>query len=141
MKKMIVIALLAFASVASAQELPAGRWWRNDNIVKRLELSADQQTRLEAIFQSAANDLIDRRAEVEKAVVALRSELDQDQPNRASLQRVAARLNEARGRLFEREVLMLADMRSALDDDQWRQLRQFGRQRAQQRRPAAPRRR
>ena len=140
MKKWIVIAVLACAANASAQDLPPGRWWRNDRIVQVLELSADQQTRLDAIFHAAANDLIDRRAEVEKAVVALRGELDQNQPNRANLQRVAARLNEARGRLFEREVLMLADMRGVLEDEQWRELRQHARQ-GTQRRPLFPRKR
>ena len=140
MKKLIAVALLLFATAASAQDLPPGRWWRNAQVAERLELSGDQQERLDAVFHAAANDLIDRRAEVEKAAVALRSELDQNQPNRTNLQRLAARLNEARGRLFERELMMLADMRGVLGDDQWSELRQHARQRGQ-RRPMQPRRR
>lgn len=130
MKKLIVTAALVLAANAAyAQDLPPGRWWRNGQIAERLELSGEQQTRLDAIFHNAANELIDRRAEVEKASLALRGELDQTQPNRANLQRLAARLSEARARLFEREVLMLADMRAVLEDDQWNELRQHARQR------------
>lgn len=141
MKKLFVIGLLVFATVASAQDLPPGRWWRNGQVAQRLQLAGEQQQRLDAVFHGAANDLIDRRAEVEKAALALRGELDQNEPNRANLQRLAARLNEARGRLFERELMMLADMRGVLTDDQWSKLRQQARQRGQRlRRPPRQRR-
>ena len=122
--------VLAITSAATAQ-LPPGRWWRNGMIAEHLGLAPEQQARLDAIFRSAANELIDRRAEVEKLTLALRAELDQAQINRATLQRVAAQLSDARGRLFEREVMMLADMRGVLDDAQWARLRAHAERRLQ----------
>jgi hypothetical protein len=41
------------------------------------------------------------------------------------VQRIAARLSEARGKLFEREVMMLVDMRGVLNDPQWMKMRTF----------------
>jgi Spy/CpxP family protein refolding chaperone len=129
-------ALLLLASSVSAAELPPGRWWRQPPIVQMLALSDDQQSRLEAIFRGAANDLIDLKAEVEKSNIALRGELDRPQLDRAAIRRTAVRLNDARSKLFERELMMLVDMRSVLNDTQWNRLRsELDRNRGQQQRP------
>ena len=124
-KRVFIVAVLALAAAtaAIAQPLPPGRWWRMPRIVETLDLNAEQQDRLDAIFRGAANDLIDRKADVEKANIALRAELDQRQLNRQAIQQVAARLNDARARLFERELMMLVDMRGVLNEEQWTRLR------------------
>jgi Spy/CpxP family protein refolding chaperone len=121
--KRLAFAILLFATSVMAAELPPGRWWRQPAIVQMLALTDDQQSRLEGIFRGAANDLIDLKGEVEKSNIALRGELDRPQLDRAAIRRVAVRLNEARSRLFERELMMLVDMRSVLNDTQWNRLR------------------
>lgn len=125
MKQTLLILLLTgiVAEVASAQQLPPGKWWRRPEVVNTLSLTEDQQTRLDTVFRNSANELIDLKAEVEKQNVALRGELEQTQLNRQNLLRVAGRLTEARGKLFERELMMLADMRAVLTDAQWTRLR------------------
>ncbi|HET7712836.1 MAG TPA: periplasmic heavy metal sensor [Thermoanaerobaculia bacterium] len=120
----IATALTLFGSMAaSAQQLPQGKWWRRSELVQALSLTEEQQAKLEGVFRGAASELIDLRADVEKQMVALRGELDQPQLNRANIQRNAARLNEARGRLFERELMMLVDMRGVLSETQWNRMR------------------
>jgi Spy/CpxP family protein refolding chaperone len=114
----------AVATSAGAQQLPPGKWWRRPEVVRVLGLSAEQQTRLDAIFRAASDDLIDARADMEKLNNALRGELDQTQLNKPNIVRITRLLNEARGRLFEREMLMLVDMRGVLTEPQWRQLRE-----------------
>ncbi|MCU1350153.1 MAG: hypothetical protein JWO56_3183, partial [Acidobacteria bacterium] len=47
----------------------------------------------------------------------------QPQLNRADIQHAAAKLSEARARLFERELMMLVDMRAVLTDAQWTRMR------------------
>lgn len=120
---LIVAALLLCGIAAEAQQLPPGKWWRRPEVVKELQLSAQQQGRLDEIFSSAADDLIDAKADVEKLQVGIRSELDRPQFRRQELQRIGAQLSTARGKLFERELMMLADMRSVLDDQQWSRMR------------------
>ena len=124
MKKRLFIAIVLAAFAASAfAQLPPGKWWRKPEIVNQLELSADQQDRLDGIFRASASDLIDLRGAVEKENIALRGELDQPQLNRANILRVSGLLNEARGRLFQRELSMLIDMRAVLSDQQWNRMR------------------
>jgi Spy/CpxP family protein refolding chaperone len=109
---------------AFAADLPPGKWWRRQEIVQMLQLTDEQQSRLDQIFRAAANDLIDLRATAEKASIALRTELDQPQLNRQNIRAIGGRLSEARGKLFERELTMLVDMRSVLTDAQWKTMRQ-----------------
>jgi hypothetical protein len=114
--------LLAVAAVAQPA-MPPGKWWRRPEIVQMLNLSEDQQKRLETIFRSSANDLIDLRGEVEKLNIALRGLLDQSELDRNTIRRTAEKLNESRGRLFERELMMLVDMRTVLNEAQWNRMR------------------
>jgi len=116
---MVVLSTTAFAQT----NLPPGKWWRRPEIIQTLNLSEEQQNKLETIFRTASGDLIDLRGEVEKQNIALRGDLDQSQLDRATIRRDAQKLSEARGRLFERELTMLVDMRSVLNDLQWNRMR------------------
>ncbi|MEA2165424.1 MAG: hypothetical protein QOK37_3551 [Thermoanaerobaculia bacterium] len=145
--KRVVLAALVFALAASAfaqANLPPGKWWRRPEIVQQLNLAEEQQNKLEAIFRTASNDLIDLRGEVEKQNIALRGDLDQSQLDRAAIRRDAQRLSEARGRLFDRELVMLVDMRGVLNDAQWNRMRtaldQLGAQRPKMNERMNPRR-
>jgi Spy/CpxP family protein refolding chaperone len=119
----LALVVLAIASSAFAIDVPPGKWWRRPEVVQRLGLSEEQQTRLDGIFRGAANELIDMKGEVEKANIALRAELDQPRLDRENIRRAAARLNDARARLFTRELMMLTDMRAVLTDTQWNTMR------------------
>ena len=135
---MVAAALLLAAAFANAQQMPPGKWWQRPEIVQRLELTNDQQEKLDEIFRGAANGLIDAKGEVEKLQISLRGELDRPQVRRAEVLRVAKQLNDARGHLFEREITMLMEMRGVLSDDQWRKVRDAldrPRDMQQQRRP------
>jgi Spy/CpxP family protein refolding chaperone len=116
-------AMLLAATTIFAADLPPGKWWRRPEIVRQLALTEEQQTRLETIFRSSANDLIDLKGEVEKQNIALRGELDQPQLDRNRIRAAATRLSEARSKLFERELMLLVDMRSALTESQWNRMR------------------
>lgn len=122
---LLIAATFTLASIAEGQQLPPGKWWRREEVARQLELTRDQQDKLDEVFRGAANDLIDARGDVEKLQIALRGELDRVQLRRQELQRLATQLTNARGKLFERELMMLADMRGILNDDQWNRLRTF----------------
>lgn len=114
---------LLLAATAGAAPLPPGKWWRKPEFAEQLSLSNDQQTRLDMIFRMAANELIDLRAEAEKTSIAIRSELDQQTLSRENIRKLARQLSETQGKLFERELMMLVDMRTVLNDEQWGKLR------------------
>ena len=138
---MLFAALVLAAALANAQQMPPGKWWQRPEIVRELQLTTEQQERLDDIFREAANGLIDAKGEVEKLQIALRGELDRPQVQRTKVMNIAAQLGAARGRLFEREIAMLMDMHAVLNDQQWNRMRtmldrlqQMQRQRPMQRR-------
>lgn len=140
---LIAVALVVAAGIAEAQHLPPGKWWRRAEVVQHLELTSDQQQKLDEVFRDASDGLIDAKAAVEKLQIRLRGEIDRPVLRRADIQRIAGELNTARGRLFERELLMLVDMRAVLNEAQWNRLRQHldrvERDRPMDRRPGAKR--
>ena len=119
----VLVAALSFP--AAAQELPPGKWWHRPEVVRSLGLSPQQRTQLDEIVQRTAPELIDLKADVEKKAIVLRGQLDRPSLDRASIQHAAEQVSRARGRLFERELMMLIDMRGVLEDDQWSRFRTF----------------
>jgi Spy/CpxP family protein refolding chaperone len=119
----LACAVLVAAVAAHAQQMPPGKWWRRAEIIQELSLTADQQQQLDDIFRTTADELIDAKAAVEKLQVALRGEIDRPQLRRDEIHRIAARLSEARAKLFDRELMMLVDMRGVLSDPQWNRMR------------------
>ena len=96
MKRLLFAALvLVFAAASFAQSaMPPGKWWRRPEIVQSLNLSEEQQNKLENIFRTSSGDLIDLRGEVEKLNINLRGDLDQSQLDRAAIRKDAT---EAQG--------------------------------------------
>jgi Spy/CpxP family protein refolding chaperone len=123
MKKGFAAVLLLTATIASAQQMPPGKWWQRPEVVRELQLTNEQRERLDEIFRGAANGLIDAKGDVEKLQIALRGEIDRPQTRRAEILRIVKQLSDARGQLFEREVTMLLDMRGVLSEEQWSRMR------------------
>ncbi|HYK04263.1 MAG TPA: periplasmic heavy metal sensor [Thermoanaerobaculia bacterium] len=121
MKKILLAVFVLLTIGVEAQPMP-GKWWRREEIAQKLELNREQQRRLDEIFQAVAGELIDLKAQMTKLELQLRGELDRTQLRRTEIQRIAAQLNTARGRMFERELMMLVDMRGVLEEEQWQRL-------------------
>ena len=81
MKRALICAAFALtiASVSHAQRIPHDQWWHRPDLAERLGITEDQKTKLDVIFRGSADELIDRRGQVEKASVAVHGELDQPQ--------------------------------------------------------------
>ena len=125
-RKLLGIIALFLATTAAGQNppsLPQGRWWSRPELAQRLKLTPAQQSKLDAIAKSGASELIDLRADLEKRNLELRATLDEAVPDRAEVRKAAARVSEARSRIFDRELSLLLDMRAALSSEQWTRLR------------------
>lgn len=123
MRRVILIGLMFALATSAFAQVPPGKWWKRGEIIQRLELTDEQQSKLDAIFRNSASDLIDVKADMDKLAIALRGELDQPQLNRPAIKSIVTKLNDARSRKFEREVIMFVDMRAVLNDAQWTRLR------------------
>ena len=126
MKKIgFLVAVLMVASIpeAEAQQLPPGKWWHRPEVVTRLGLTSDQRDRLDEVLRRSAPELVELRDAMETNAKALREQLDRPDLDREAVRKAAEGVSEARARLFERELMMLVDMRRELKDEQWNRFR------------------
>jgi len=127
-RKNLIITALVFIFLtptltAADFAMPPGKWWKVPQVVRRLELTSQQQNRLDDVFLEAAAELIDLRGEVEKRGLLLRAQIDRPELNQEAVRGAARAVSEARGDLFERELMMMIEMRTILTAQQWDQLR------------------
>ncbi len=99
-----------------------GQFWNNPNLVKQLNLTDDQRKAMDGILQDHRMKLIDLRANLEKAEVAMVPLMKADTPDRAAIEAQIDKVATARAELEKANSLFLLDIRMQLKPDQWKQL-------------------
>jgi len=100
-----------------------GKWWKNSELVKRLQLTDAQIKQLDQTFFDHRMKLIDYHADLEKQDMKLQSLLDEDSPNEAQVGAQVDQELAARSKLERENTMMNLDLRKVLSVDQWRQLK------------------
>jgi hypothetical protein len=100
-----------------------GKWWRDPDTAKKLQLSDGQVGQLDQIFYDHRMKLIDHGAEMEKQDLKLQSLLDADTPDEGQIGAQIDLVLTARGKLEREYTFMNLDLRKVLSLDQWRQLK------------------
>jgi Spy/CpxP family protein refolding chaperone len=103
---------------------PPGIWWKNPDLVQKLSITADQQKRMDDIFQQSRLQLIDLKANVEKQEVTLEPMLDANPPDTNKVLAQIDRVAQARAELEKANAKMLLGIRGVLTADQWTKLQQ-----------------
>jgi len=110
------------ASGPRAYSGPNGRWWTDPRQVERLGLSADQQKRIDGLFQQSRLKLIDLTAAVEKEEAILEPLLAADQPDEKKVLAQIDKVAQARAELEKADAAMLLGFRRVLSVEQWKKL-------------------
>ena len=103
-------------------EGPPGRWWMDPVLVQRLGLTADQQKRIDTLFQQNRLKLIDLSAALQKQEAILEPLLEADKPDEAQVLTQIDRIAQARAELEKANARMLLGFRSVLTLEQWKKL-------------------
>ncbi len=107
-------------------------------MVQALSLSADQQKRMNDVFQQARLQLIDLKANVEKQNVLLEPMLDANPPDTTRVLAQIDRVAQARAELEKTNAKMLLGIRSVLTPEQWTKLQAEERSHRPRRMPKMP---
>jgi Spy/CpxP family protein refolding chaperone len=102
-----------------------GRWWNNPQIAEKLNLTEDQRKAMDAIFQQHREQLVDLRANVEKAEIAMDPLVKADQPNESAVMAQIDKVAQARAELEKANARFLFELRAKLTPDQWKQVQEF----------------
>jgi Spy/CpxP family protein refolding chaperone len=99
-----------------------GQWWNNPKIVADLKLTDDQRKAMDGILQAHKVKLIDLKADLEKAEVAMQPLVDADQPNESAILAAIDKVAQSRAELEKANARFLLALRAKLTPDQWKQL-------------------
>jgi protein CpxP len=101
---------------------PRGRWWNNPEFAQKLGLNADQQKKMEAVFEQSRPALTDLSATVHKEEAVMEPLLAADQPDEGKILAQIDRLAQARAELEKAPARMLLGLRRVLTPEQWKTL-------------------
>jgi len=99
-----------------------GAWWKNSEIVSKLQLSEEQVRKIEQTFLDHKLKLIDLQADLEKQELRLQPLLDVDQPDEGKVGAQIDLITAARGRLEKENAMMMLAIRRWLSVEQWKKL-------------------
>ena len=127
----ISVFLLAATAMLCAQPRPGpppGRWWNNPDMARKLGLTADQQKKMDDIFQQARVRLIDLHAALDKEEAMLEPLMQAAQPDDAKVLPEIDKIAQARAELEKANARLLLAMRHVLTPEQWQILQRDERQ-------------
>lgn len=101
---------------------PPGRWWDNPDMAQKIGLSADQQKRMDDIFQQSRLRLIDLNAALQKEETIMEPLMSADTPDESKVLAQIDRVAQARAELEKANARMLLGLRRVLNADQWKKL-------------------
>ena len=99
-------------------------WWNNPSTVDRLKLTDDQRKAMDAIQLQHREKLIDLRADLEKAELALQPLMGADTPNDSAITTQIDKVVQARAELERANARFLLAIRDKLTADQWKQIKE-----------------
>jgi Spy/CpxP family protein refolding chaperone len=114
--------LLVLPANAQMVEMPAGKWWKRPKVVETLQVTAEQQQRLDEVFSKNRRAFVDLKADVERRTIDLEELLAARDVDPKKVAAASDSLEQARGRLGKARTMMVVEMRGILTEAQWKQI-------------------
>lgn len=102
---------------------PGGAWWKNSEIVSKVQLSDEQVRKISQTYLDHKLKLIDLQADLEKQELRLQPLMDVDQPDESKVGAQIDLISAARGKLERENAMMMLDIRRWLSVEQWKKLK------------------
>ncbi len=127
MRKAICSLLLCLATTIIAgqsyaqgvlREFPQGKWWTNKRIINQLNLTAEQQSRIETIWTQSRRTLIDLQAELQKRQLDLEELFNKDAVDEGAALEALDKWERARAALDHDTLQMRIRIKNLLSPDQ-----------------------
>ncbi|MBI1750705.1 MAG: periplasmic heavy metal sensor [Acidobacteria bacterium] len=115
-----------------------GKWWKNSDIVRELQLTEAQINQIEQTFLEHRLKLIDLRAEVERQETRLQPLIEADQPDESKVSAQIDLVLAARGKLEKANAMMMLAIRRVLSVEQWKKLEAIKHERERMRHSPPP---
>jgi Spy/CpxP family protein refolding chaperone len=119
-----VLFVAASARPAEAQmpEAPPGKWWKRPRIVQTLNLTAEQQAKLEDIFSRRRREFVDLKADVERHQIDVEELVAKKDSDSRKVSAAVDALEQSRLKLRKAATMMFLEQKDVLSAAQWQQV-------------------
>jgi len=100
-----------------------GKWWDDPQKAQQIGLSADQQKKMDDIFQQNRLKLIDLNASLQKQETVMQPLMEAEQPDEGKILAQIDAIAQARAELEKANARMLLGIRQVMTPDQWTKLK------------------
>jgi Spy/CpxP family protein refolding chaperone len=118
----LAAAVLAWPAAAQMPEGPPGKWWKRPLVVRMLNLSPEQQGKLEDIFSRRRRDFVDLKADVERRQIDVEELVAKKDSEPKKVAASVDALEQARLRLRKAATMMFLEQKDVLSATQWQQI-------------------
>jgi protein CpxP len=101
---------------------PQGRWWNNPEMVQKLNLTSDQQKKMDDIFLQNRLRLVDLNATLQKEEITMEPMMAADTPDEPKILAQIDKVAQARAELEKANARFLLGIRRVLTQEQWKKL-------------------
>ncbi len=135
LKKLILIILMVGSLLGSAlaqgHEVPLGKWWHNQRVIEKFNLSSDELNQLDRAFRKSRRQLIGLRSQVEKEQFDLETLFENKELDEKKAFDQHYKLEKARTALATERFRFFLTVRKILGLERFEQLRRFNKMRRQ----------
>ena len=120
-----LVTLLLLAPMAAAQTMPAGKWWKDPDIAKELQLTSGEVKQLDKLFVKSRRQMIELKNRVEKEQFEYQNLMESKTLDEAAVNRQLQKLEQARSELNEERSRFVVAVRKILGSDRFQRLQQL----------------
>lgn len=138
---LIGLSMLSVTAIAiSAQDLkePPGKWWKDPRVIQQLNLTPEQQDKIESIFRKNRRDMIDQKAQLDRCRVDLDDMLSRSSVDETAALGVFDRLQAAREQVERTTFVMRMQIKNLLSAEQQKKLEEVAARLRQQQKSNRP---
>jgi len=105
------------------EDLPRGKWWRMPEVAKELNISSDEQAKLDDLYYKHRNQVIDLKRSLKKEQIALEWFIEKEKLDESACMVQFQKVLNARNKLSSERYSFLIEVRKLLGYERFLQLR------------------
>ncbi len=122
---MLLLILATSPTIAVGQDLPSGKWWRDQRMSKQLDLNKAEKSKLDQAFVNSRRKLIELKSIVEKERFELENILENETLNEHAVTEQFKKLEKARASLAGEHFNFLIQVRKILGNERFQRIKMF----------------
>lgn len=121
----ILLTIVYSPCIALSQNTPSGKWWRNPNVSKQLNLTEEEKAKLDKQFVKSRRKLIELKSKVEREQFELENLLENKSMDEDAVKGQFKKLEKARGNLADERFNFLIHTRKILGNERFRDVKRM----------------